>query len=566
MASTSTATCPAAEPGVRRHHRFGESARRFGFERGVSLALALALAGSAAAGAIRPSAAQSPPYDVLIRGGTVVDGSGDAGYAADVAIRGDRIARIERSGIGADQATLVLDARGLVVAPGFIDNHAHIQTTIHEHPLAENFIRQGITTILASLHSGAQPYPLGAYMARLEAAPNVGFFAGHSWARTQVLGNDDRAPTPAELERMKALVAEAMSDGALGLSTGLVYVPANFATTEEVIELASVAARYGGIYVSHLRNEATGLLDSVAELIRIAREAGLPAQINHHKAVGATQWGWSERTLALIDAARAEGLDIKHDVYPYTASSTGSGVLFPQWALAGGRDAFRARIEDAATRARIEAAMRDIFAQERGGGDLARIQFRTVAAAPEWNGRTLADLAAARGLPNTIESGIALVIELQLAGGFSAIYHAMDEQDVIRILQHPFAMIETDGDLVAYGFGFPHPRSYGAFPRVLARYVRELNVLTLEEAVRRMTTLAADQIGQHERGRLREGMFADITVFDPATVRDRATFVDPHQYPFGIHHVLINGVPVIRTGVLTGAKPGRVLKGPARSR
>lgn len=507
---------------------------------------------------------QEPPYDVVLRGGTVVDGTGAPAFRADVGVRGERIVRVAREGIPEGSGALELDADGLVVAPGFIDNHAHIQTTIHRHPLAENFIRQGITTILASLHSGVQPYPLRDYMERLEVAPNVGFFAGHSWVRSQVLGNDNRAPSSEELDRMRALVEEAMQDGALGLSTGLVYVPANFAETEEIIELAKVAARHGGIYVSHLRDEATGLLESVAELIRIAEEAGLPAQINHHKVVGATQWGWSERTLAMIDSANARGLDIKHDLYPYTASSTGSGVLFPQWALAGPPGSFSRRLEDPETRARIEAEMREIFEKERGGGDLARIQFRTVGSLPGYDGRTMADLARDRGLPNTVETGIQLAIELQRAGGFSAIYHAMDEGDVIRILQHPLAMIETDGDPVAYGFGYPHPRSYGSFPRVLARYVRELEVLSLEEAIRRMTSLAADQVGQHERGRVQEGRFADLTVFDPAVIRDRATFEDPHQYPVGIHHVLVNGVPVLQDGVLTGARPGQVLRGPAR--
>lgn len=512
-----------------------------------------------------PAAARQAGYDLVLRGGTVVDGTGSPGFRADVGIRGERIVRVAREGLPPGSGTVELEAEGLVVAPGFIDNHAHIQTTIHRHPLAENFVRQGITTILASLHSGDQPYPLREYMERIEVAPNIGFFAGHSWVRTHVIGNDDRAPSAGELDRMRGLVDEAMQDGALGLSTGLVYVPANFAETEEVIELAKVAARHGGIYVSHMRDEATGLLESVAELIRVAEEGGLPAQINHHKAVGATQWGWSERTIAMIDSANARGLDIKHDLYPYTASSTSSNVLFPQWALAGPRGSFTQRVNDPETRARIEAEMRDIFEKERGGGDLARIQFRTVGSMPEYDGKTLADLARDRGLPNTLESGIQLAIELQLAGGFSAIYHAMDEADVIRILQHPLAMIETDGDPVAYGFGYPHPRSYGSFPRVLARYVRELEAISLEEAIRRMTSLSADQVGQHERGRVQEGMFADLTVFNPETIQDRATFEDPHQYSVGIHHVVVNGVPVLQDGVLTGARPGQVLRGPARA-
>jgi N-acyl-D-aspartate/D-glutamate deacylase len=511
-----------------------------------------------------PAAAQR--YDVLLRGGTVVDGTGALRYRADVAISGDRIARIDTAGIAASEAVLVLDASGLIVAPGFIDNHAHIQTSIHEHPLAENFTRQGITTILASLHSGSQPWPMDRYMSALRVVPNVGFFAGHSWVRREVIGLDDRAPTAAELERMKALVDSTMRQGALGLSTGLVYVPANYAKTEEVIELARVAARHGGIYVTHMRDEARGLLDSVRETIRIGAEAGIPVQINHHKVVGPSQFGWSTRSLALIDSARAAGIDIKHDLYPYTASSTGSGILFPQWALAGGQQELARRMADPETRRRVEQEMRVLLQEDRAGGDLSRIQFRTLPSDRRYDGRTLADLARDRGLPPTLDTGVQLIIELQLAGGFSAIYHAMDEQDVIEILRHPFAMIETDGDPIAYGMGFPHPRSYGAFPRVLARYVRELQVLTLEEAVRRMTSLAAEQIGQPDRGRIRPGAFADVTVFDADQIQDRATYLDPHQYPFGIHHVIVNGVPVIRAGVLTGDRPGRVLTGPARVR
>ena len=503
-------------------------------------------------------------YDLLIRGGTVVDGSGVPGFRADVAMRAERIVRVDREGISADEARVVLEADGMVVAPGFVDNHAHIQTTIHLRPLAENFLRQGITTIVASLHSGDQPWPLDDYIASLEVAPNVGFFAGHTWTRKQVLGMENRAPTPDELEEMKALVEETMRQGALGFSTGLLYVPANYAATEEIIELAKVAARHGGIYVTHMRDEGRGLLRSVAETIRIASEAGIPAQINHHKAVGVGQWGWSERTLAMIDSARAEGLDIKHDLYPYTASSTTSRILFPQWALAGGRDSLVARLADPQTRADIETAMREIMENERAGEDLARIQFRVVPSDRSYDGKNLADLAADRGLPNTLETGVQLVIELQLEGGFSAIYHSMDDEDVKRIMRHPYAMIETDGDPVGYDRGFPHPRSYGAFPRVLGRYVRELGVLKLEEAIRRMTSLAAAQIGQMQRGLIQDGMFADITVFDPGRIEDRATFTDPHQFPVGILHVVVNGVPVVRDGSLTGAKPGRVLIGPAR--
>ncbi len=510
------------------------------------------------------AAPQGPSFELLIRGGTVVDGSGSPRFRADVGIRDGRVARIARDGIAAAEAREVLDAEGLIVAPGFIDNHAHIQSSIRERPLAENFLRQGITTILASLHSGDQPWPLDQHMASLEVAPNVGFFAGHTWVRKQVLGLEDRVPTVDELEEMKRLVEETMRQGALGLSTGLLYVPANYARTEEVVELAKIAARYGGIYVSHMRDEGRGLVESADELIRVAREAGIPAQIQHHKAMGVAQWGQSTQTLAMIDEARAGGLDIKHDLYPYTAASTGSSVLFPPWALAGGSDELAARLEDPGTRRRIEAGIADRMEQEWTGDDLSRIQFRVVRSIPDYNGRTLADLAADRGLPNTVEAGVQLVIELQLAGGFNAIYHVMSEDDLERIMRHPQAMFETDGDSVGLGRGYPHPRSYGTFPRILSRYVREKGVLTLEEAVHKMTSMPAMQFGQEDRGLVQVGKFADITVFDADTVQDRATYTDPHHYSVGIVHVLVNGIPVIKDGSLTGVKPGTVLRGPAR--
>lgn len=511
--------------------------------------------------------AGAPPYDLVLRGGTIVDGTGADRFEGDVAVDGDRIARVSRAPLPADSAERTLDASGLVVAPGFVDNHAHIQTALDDRPLAENFLRQGITTILASLHSGDQPWPLAAYtdsLSRKGFAPNVGFFAGHTWTRRRVLGMDDRPPTGDELEEMKRLVEESMEDGALGLSTGLRYTPAAYAETGEVVELARVASRHGGIYVSHLRDEGPGVVSSVRELIEIADRAQIPAQIQHHKTMGVAQWGHTETTLALVDSAREAGLDIKLDYYPYLASSTSSRVLFPGWALSGGHDSLVARLEDPETRREIEEEMREIFLQERTGRDLSRIQFRTVPGAPAYEGRTLEDLAVDRGLEPTVGTGIDLVIELEREGGFSAIYHVMDRGDLERMMRHDWSMVCTDGDPVGYGRGHPHPRSYGAFPRVLGRYVREEGVLSLEEAVRRMTSMAADQIGQPDRGRIREGAYADLTVFDPDRIEDRASFTDPHRYPVGVIHVLVNGKSVIRDGSLTGRKPGRVLTGPAR--
>lgn len=503
-------------------------------------------------------------FDLVITNGVVVDGTGADRYPADVAIRGDRIVRVARDEDLSARGAEVIDAEGLVVSPGFVDHHNHVQNTIHRRPLAENFIRQGITTLLPSLHSGDQPWPLDEYTESLEVAPNVGFFAGHTWTRKQVLGMEDRAPTPEELEEMKGYVEQTMQDGALGFSTGLLYVPANYAETEEIIELAKVASRYGGIYYTHMRDEASQLLDAVREAIRVGSEADMPVQINHFKAMGVANWGETVQSLALVDSARAEGLDVKVDLYPYLAGSTGSSVLFPQWVLAGGRDSFRVRVNDPERRPEIEEATREWMHRDWTGGDLSRIQFRRLPSHPEYNGLTMADLAADRGLPNNDETGVQLAIELQLAGGFSAIYHFMNDEDVQRIMRHPYAMFDTDGDPLGYGQGFPHPRSYGAFPRVLGRYVRELEVITLEEAIRKMTSLSMEQIGQEDRGRIEEGTFADITVFDPETITDKATYVDPHQYSIGVHHVLVNGVPVIRDGSVTGEKPGQVIRGPVR--
>ncbi|MCY3598696.1 MAG: D-aminoacylase [Gemmatimonadetes bacterium] len=533
-----------------------------------AFAVALVLA---ACGVVPESADDAPtsraadaPYDLVIVGGTVVDGTGADRFTADVGIRDGRVVDVARDGGLSGQGAEEIDAAGLIVSPGFIDHHNHVQNQVHRRPLVENFIRQGITTILPSLHSGDQPYPLRDYIEDLEVAPNIGFFAGHTWTRRQVLGMEDRAPTPEELDEMRDLVREAMEDGALGLASGLLYVPANYAEIEEVIELAKVAAEYGGIYYTHMRDEARGLLPAVREAIRIGAEGGLPVHINHFKAMGVDSWGKTVQSLALVDSARAAGIDVKVDVYPYTAGSTGSGVLFPQWVLAGGIDSFRVRVTDPETRARMEPEIKEWMRRDWTGGDLSRIQFRTLRAFPEYNGRRMSDLAADRGLPNNDATGVQLAIELQLAGGFSAIYHFMDEADVIRIMRHPQAMFETDGDPVGYGLGFPHPRSYGTFPRILGRYVREMGVLTLEEAIRKMTSMSTDQIGQSDRGRIAPGMWADITVFDADRIIDRADYVDPHRYSVGIHHVLVNGVPVILDGSVTGAKPGEVLKGPAR--
>ena len=512
-----------------------------------------------------PLAAQDEgPFDLLIRGGRVVDGAGNPWVRADVAVRGDRIARIGRLPDAA--AERVIDAAGLVVAPGFIDPHTHAVRGVFDVPTADNYLLQGVTTLTEG-NDGASPWPIGAHLARIadtRISPNWGVFAGQGTIRRQVLGADDREPTPDELDRMRGLVAEAMEEGAFGLSTGLFYVPGSFSSTEEVIALAAVAARRGGIYISHMRDEALLLLDSVRETIRIGEEAGIAVQITHHKAISRDMWGRSADSLALVDGARARGVDVTIDQYPYTASQTGITAVVPQWAQAGGSEELLARLRDPETRRRIREEIVFRIEHDRGGGDPANVVIGLCAWDRSLEGRSLADILAGRDVEVTAAHAADLVMEIVERGGARAIYHAMDERDVERIMRHPATAIGSDGGVSVFGAGVPHPREYGAFARVLGRYVRERGVLTLEEAVRKMSGATAARLGLQDRGLLREGFFADVAVFDPERVVDRATFEQPHRYAAGVEYVLVNGVLVVDGGEHTGARPGRVLHGPGR--
>jgi dihydroorotase/N-acyl-D-amino-acid deacylase len=505
--------------------------------------------------------AQQPAYDLLLTGGLVLDGTGAPAFRADVAVSGDRIVAVSRTAIPRSRATKVLDATNHVVAPGFIDLHAHNEA-ITRYPDAQSRLRQGVTTTLGGPDGGG-PYPFGAYLARVEQLGlgiNIGWLVGFGSVRQAVLGRSDRAPTPDELARMQQMVGEAMHEGAYGMSTGLLYVPQNYATTDEVIALAKVAADSGGFYTSHLRKEGIGALEGVAEAIRIGREARMPVVLTHHKVIGRAMWGKSTETLALIDQARAEGLDVMADQYPYTASSTSFSVLVPQWALANGDTAFARRVKDPVIRDSILAGIVDLLDNDRGGGDLRRVQFANVSWKPELNGRTLYDWAVEKGVPPTSIGAAPLVIEGVLNGGASMVYHVIDEGDVRRIMKHRWTAIASDGGISEPGPTVPHPRNYGTYPRVLGHYVRELKVLTLPEAVRKMTSLPAARMGLAERGTVAVGQFADLVVFDPETVADRATFTQPHQYPAGIPHVIVNGRVAVENGAMTAARAGRVLR------
>jgi dihydroorotase/N-acyl-D-amino-acid deacylase len=365
--------------------------------------------------------------------------------------------------------------------------------------------------------------------------------------------------------RMRALAEEAMHDGAFGLSTGLFYVPGTFTSTEEVIELARVVGRLGGIHKSHMRDEASGVVGSVRETIRIGEEGGLPTQITHHKVIGPGYWGASEETLRLVDEARARGVDVTIDQYPYTASATSiHAALLPKWAQEGGLQETRRRLADPAQRARIRDETARIIELERGGGNPDNVVVSSCGWDQTLAGRTLGDVVEMRGLEGSLQGAAEAAFWLTEQGGCGGIFHAIGEEDLLRIMRHPASMIASDGGVIVFGEARPHPRSYGTFARVLSEYVRERGILTLEEAVRKMSAFPAQRMGLHDRGVIRPGMAADLAVFDAARVRDLATFAEPHQYAEGFSLVVVNGEIVLENGRVTDARPGRVLYGPAR--
>ncbi len=508
---------------------------------------------------------QTPPYDLILRNGRIVDGSGSAWYRGDVAVRGDVIVRIAPS--ITETARRVIDVRNQVMAPGFIDIHSHAREGIFDVPTADNYVRQGVTTVIEG-PDGSSPVPLAPFLARLadlQKNINIGMFIGQGSVRSTVIGQVDRKPTADELERMRQLVMEGMKDGAFGLSSGLFYVPGTFTSTDEVIELAKVAGRFGGIYISHMRDEASGIIDSVKETIAIGERGGLPTQLTHHKIIGPGNWGKSVDTLRLVDEARKRGVDATIDQYPYTASSTSVGAaLLPAWAQDGGRQRALVRLKDPSIRGEIKNEVVRVIQNERGGGDPKNIVMARCNWDTSLDGKNLADVTRLRGMEPTIVNAAEAGMWIIEQGDCSGIFHAIGEEDLERILRHPATMIASDGGIPVFGRAAPHPRNYGTFARVLAVYVRERNTITLEDAVRKMSSFPAQRLGLTDRGLLRPGMKADIAVFDPARVRDAATFEKPHQYAEGFSTVVVNGQIVLDGGMITASRPGKVLYGPAK--
>ena len=522
--------------------------------RRAALALSFLIVGAAS----RP--AGKPAYDLILKNGRVVDGAGNPWFRADVAIVGDTIAAVGRPLRGS--AARVIDVGEQIVAPGFIDLHTHARRGIFDLPTADNYVFQGVTTLMEG-NDGSSPVPIGKFLedvARLRPACNMGTFIGHGSVREEVLGRVDHRASPAELARMAEMVRRGMAEGAFGLSSGLFYLPGTFASTEEVVSLARVAGEAGGIYITHMRDEAAGVMESVRETIAIGVRAGIPAQITHHKVIGPAQKGKSRETLGLVAEARARGVDVTLDAYPYMAGRTGLDSLLPVWAREGGRDAMLARFADPAQRSKILAGVIENLEQDRGAGDPANVQISHSPREPELAGKTLAEITRARGRGAGFEAAAVTVLEILEKSFVRAIFHSMAPEDVARIVVHPLTMIASDGEVVPVDTA-QHPRSYGTFARVLGEYVRERKLLTLEEAVRKMTSFPAARLNLPDRGLVTPGMKADLVVFDLERVADRSTYEKPHQHAAGFSHVLVNGQLVLSEGKITGARPGRVLYG-----
>jgi N-acyl-D-amino-acid deacylase len=508
-----------------------------------------------------------PVLSIVFENARVVDGTGAPSYQADVGVSGDRIAAI--GSLAGYRSELRVDASGLILTPGFIDIHSHAVGGGAGGPLAlrpdaENLIRQGVTTVLGG-QDGSSPLPIGEALAHFDAAPvavNVGLFVGHGTVRERIVGLGDVQPDSSEVKAMAALVLQAMHDGAFGLSSGLEYTPGAFARTDELAFLSGVTAPFGGLYISHVRDEGGQLMDSVEELVSISRQAGTPAQLTHHKIIGKDRWGGTEASLARVEVAREEGLDITLDVYPYTASSTGMTILFPSWSKDGGLTALQARLEDPELRARIRTEVIDHIHRERGG-DPTTIVAASCSFDPTLAGKSLADMAVQAGREPDVPAAADMAIDLVRKGSCQGVFHSMSEEDVIRVMRSPHSMVASDGGVPEMGAGSPHPRSYGTFARVLARYVRDEGVLTLPEGVSRLSGRPAARLGLADRGRIAVGSKADLAVFSLEKIQDHATFSDPHQLATGMKYVIVNGVVVLWDGEHTGSRPGRTLrKGP----
>ncbi|WP_036679314.1 N-acyl-D-amino-acid deacylase family protein [Daejeonella oryzae] len=502
--------------------------------------------------------------DILLKNGKIIDGTGNSWFYGDVAIRKGKIIAV--GNLHKYRASKIIDVQRMIIAPGFIDVHTHIEGDEKRTPTADNFIFDGVTTVITG-NCGSSNTDLTNYFRMLDSlklSVNVASFIGHNNVREAILGTANREPNPEELKKMEFLVEEGMKNGAVGFSTGLIYIPGTYAKTNEVVSLAKASSKYQGIYTSHIRSESQQVFAAIEEAINVGKEAGMPVQISHFK-IGKPYWGQSDKTLGQVEKARNEGFDVTIDQYPYTASSTSLNSVIPSWALENGKDSILYRLKNPLIRKKIiEEMIGDMEKRQRSNFDYAVVaRFRADSA---YNGKNISEINLMMGRKGTIPDEIETILDLTEKGGASMVFHSMDEADVENIMKYPFTMIASDSGIRDFGQGVPHPRGYGSNARVLSKYVRERKVIRMEDAIRRMTSLPAQKFGFKNRGLLREGMAADIVIFDPVTVTDQSTYAKPHQYSEGFKYVIVNGKLTVNNSLHTGIRNGKVLFGPGFKR
>lgn len=503
---------------------------------------------------------QNEHPDLIITNGRIIDGTGNSWFRSDVAVKGDRIIAVQKGLSAKFPAAKIIDAKNKIIAPGFIDVHAHIEGGIFERPTAENYIYDGVTSVVTG-NCGSAADDIGDFLKSIDSIKtsiNVATLAGHNTIKRLGMGLDNRRATPDEMKKMQALTLDAMRDGAVGLSTGLIYLPGMYSPTEEIVALAKIAASKGGVYATHMRYEGTKVNEAIDEALTIGREANIPVQISHFKVTGKNNWGRSTETLGMVEEARRQGFDVTIDQYPYTASSTNLAVRVPDWALEGGLDSLRVRIKDPETRKKILNGMKESQKRDKQ----KNYGFAVVASfAPDstYNGKSISQINKDLGRKSNFPNEANLILDMLAKANAQMIYHTMNEKDLVHFMKYPFNMPAADAG-VSNGKGMPHPRGFGTNARVLSRYVREQKVIGLEEAIRRMTSLPAAKFNLKDRGLIMAGKYADILIFDENEIRDLSIYENPHQYSVGISLVLVNGKPVLQEGKHTGQRSGVAIR------
>lgn len=503
-------------------------------------------------------------FDLVLTGGKIIDGTGNGWFYGDVGVKGGKIVAVGKFPHGL--ADTVIDVKGLTIAPGFIDVHTHIEKNDLAVPTADNFIFDGVTSVVTG-NCGSSEIDIPRYFFQLDSVKtsiNVATLIGHNDVRHAVMGDARRDPTGEEQRQMETLVEEAMKSGAVGFSTGLIYIPGTYSKTPEIIGLAKAAAKYNGVYASHIRSEGDMVSDAIEEAINIGRQAHIPVEISHFKVTYKPNWGRSRHTLEQLDRARREGVDVTIDQYPYVATSTTLNTLLPTWIFSGGADSLDARLKDGATRKKIKAEMLRTLKKKKLK-DYAYAVVARYGADTTLNGKNISEINRLKGRREKAGEEAETILEMVENGSAQMVLFSMSEEDIQRIMQYPFSMFASDAGIAVYGRDVPHPRTYGTNARILGNYVRSLKVIRLEEAIRRMTSLPAQKFQLRDRGLIREGMAADLVVFDEQTVSDRSTFAAPHAYSTGFAYVIVNGTTTMAHGRHTGARSGLVLKGPGTS-